>query len=443
LPQRRRWAIGLGCGVLAAGAGSLDGAVLISSDIAGTPVPVPAGPRALALGGAFTAIADDATAATANPGGMPQLERVELSLSGGWYWQQVRPEDGNRENASAVAFDHASVVVPFFAAGAQHAFGLFWKRLFDFTLDLDVPFSDGVALDADSRTEQRGEWSAWGMSYAVEPLPTLGLGVSLLVWNDALTGASSYTQLTTTRALFDLGGIESVSEVIEEREFTIEEGYSVVIGLWWQPVPRWSFGLTVKPEYRLDLAARTFETLIEDGVILGDPRTPSQQSSEFTYPTSVTVGVAHHWNDLNAIAVDVTWTNWSGYHQTADGNASSLVNPLIDSHDFADGWTVRAGFEHVFILDRVVLVGRVGASWERLPASEPVADIAQPETTSATTDDYFGVSAGFSIFRRNVLFDFATELRYGHQVGTARLTGVTDTVDVLAMVARFGLTLQR
>jgi long-subunit fatty acid transport protein len=44
------------------------------------PVPVGAGARALGVGGAFTAVADDATAASWNPAGLIQLEKPEFSI---------------------------------------------------------------------------------------------------------------------------------------------------------------------------------------------------------------------------------------------------------------------------------------------------------------------------------------------------------------------------
>lgn len=45
-----------------------------------SPNPVGSGARAIGMGGAFIAVADDATAASWNPGGLVQLERPELSV---------------------------------------------------------------------------------------------------------------------------------------------------------------------------------------------------------------------------------------------------------------------------------------------------------------------------------------------------------------------------
>src|SRR6185503_2966999 len=56
----------------------------------------PPGARSLALGGAFVAIADDATAAVANPAGLTALIRPEVSVEGrAWQFVSVTPLRGH------------------------------------------------------------------------------------------------------------------------------------------------------------------------------------------------------------------------------------------------------------------------------------------------------------------------------------------------------------
>ena len=52
--------------------------------------PVGSGARALGMGGAFIAVADDATAASWNPGGLIQLERPEISAVGAYFYRAGR-----------------------------------------------------------------------------------------------------------------------------------------------------------------------------------------------------------------------------------------------------------------------------------------------------------------------------------------------------------------
>ncbi len=49
-------------------------------EIPSSPNPVGSGARAIGMGGAFIAVADDATAASWNPGGIVQLDKPEISF---------------------------------------------------------------------------------------------------------------------------------------------------------------------------------------------------------------------------------------------------------------------------------------------------------------------------------------------------------------------------
>jgi hypothetical protein len=54
--------------------------VLQHTGVSSSPNPVGSGARAVGMGGAFIAVADDATAASWNPAGLTQLRKSELSI---------------------------------------------------------------------------------------------------------------------------------------------------------------------------------------------------------------------------------------------------------------------------------------------------------------------------------------------------------------------------
>ena len=60
-------------------------------EIPSSPNPVGSGARALGMGSAFIAVADDATAASWNPGGLIQLEKPEIS-SVGYFFHRIDEE---------------------------------------------------------------------------------------------------------------------------------------------------------------------------------------------------------------------------------------------------------------------------------------------------------------------------------------------------------------
>ncbi len=68
------------------------------------------GARSMGLGGAFVALADDATAAFANPAGLVQLLKPEVSMEGRWQSYETPYVAGGRASAepSGIGIDTAS-----------------------------------------------------------------------------------------------------------------------------------------------------------------------------------------------------------------------------------------------------------------------------------------------------------------------------------------------
>ena len=167
-PGSFRWSASAAALLLSATASAVDVTVV---PFDGSPIPIGAGARALGMGGAFTAIADDATANTWNPAGMAQLERPELSINGGWYARSTSADGGSSDHQSTLALDHMSVVWPFFVLGTQQTVGLAWQRQFDFTRRADstqVLQSQGPSIAtqgvSNNRVDNDGAWSAWSLS---------------------------------------------------------------------------------------------------------------------------------------------------------------------------------------------------------------------------------------------------------------------------------------
>jgi hypothetical protein len=103
------------------------------------PLPSGSGARALGQAGAFTAVADDATAASWNPGGLIQLERPEVSFV--WRGRQERDRhwSGNPDYTvggdtfDGVGLNYLSAVLPFRLMERNAVFSLNYQEVFDFT----------------------------------------------------------------------------------------------------------------------------------------------------------------------------------------------------------------------------------------------------------------------------------------------------------------------
>ncbi len=103
------------------------------------PLPSGSGARALGFAGAFTAVADDATAASWNPAGLVQLEVPEASVvyRAGWEDQRHHSSsdkfDASHDDFESRNLNYFSVAYPFRVASYNAVFSLNYKEAYDFT----------------------------------------------------------------------------------------------------------------------------------------------------------------------------------------------------------------------------------------------------------------------------------------------------------------------
>lgn len=122
------------------------------------PLPSGSGARALGVAGAFTALADDATAASWNPAGLIQLERPECSMM--IRYSAERQKHKSEEEDFRVGDDtfgnftlnYLSAVVPFRFAGRNWVFSMNYQEAYDFTQEFhsDMTSASSQKLASDS-----------------------------------------------------------------------------------------------------------------------------------------------------------------------------------------------------------------------------------------------------------------------------------------------------
>lgn len=124
------------------------------------PLPSGSGARALGLGGAFTAIADDATAASWNPGGLIQLERPELSvvfrssMEVNDHTSSAESYQVGRDEFYGQNLNYFSFVCPFRVSGVNCVFSANLQEAYDFTQRFTADLSDrSLSSSADLSSE--------------------------------------------------------------------------------------------------------------------------------------------------------------------------------------------------------------------------------------------------------------------------------------------------
>ena len=99
--------------------------------------PLGSGARALGMGGAFIAVADDATAASWNPGGLIQLERPEMSIVGAGFYREedldfgTNPEANGTNSVREARINYLSATYPFTLGRFNMVVSANYQNLYD------------------------------------------------------------------------------------------------------------------------------------------------------------------------------------------------------------------------------------------------------------------------------------------------------------------------
>ncbi|MBI5242356.1 MAG: PorV/PorQ family protein [Elusimicrobia bacterium] len=114
------------------------------------------GARALGMGGAFYAIADDATAAYWNPAGLAYLQRKEASFMSAMLWEQT--------TLNCLGYAHPTAMAGTFAYGMTMLTSKGFEKVDEFNKSLNNSFSDQQSAHILSWGKEATETTAFGIS---------------------------------------------------------------------------------------------------------------------------------------------------------------------------------------------------------------------------------------------------------------------------------------
>ena len=408
---------------------SLSAGPLVTMDIGSSPNPVGSGARALGQGNAFIAVADDATAASWNPGGLSQLERPELSLA----IETVRRREGTFFGNMADAdssdtlrlndFNYISIGFPFFWHRNMVLY-LNYMKLYNFNKTLSYPyaqdFGGGLTVDENFSFEQSGDFSVVGPAFGIDVTAKLSLGVALNIWNDSLTGSSSFYKTTRRTGTISFAGLQDRYTLLAENRFRVDRGYSVALGGLYRLSRAWAFGAVFKPGYTLGIDHRRTQTYEQVGTLNPhtDPPIDETGDADLHFPTIVGTGIAWRPSDTVTVSTDLTWTNWSQYSLHENGqDTNPITGQGVDRSRLNDTVTVRLGTEYVFVLRKCLIPIRCGVGYDPAPAV-------------GGTDDFYTVSLGGGLQAGRFMIDIAYEFRWGNNVNGDSFQGLDATQDV-------------
>ncbi len=337
------------------------------------------GARPAGMGGAFTALADDASAASFNPAGLAQLLVPEVSVV--WRWSGVDdayrgftsfdqvpplPLTDSTLSSSGNGLNFASVTLPFRWGERRWAFQVSTQEVVDFTyrgsrsfLETDPAGSPLFRLD--QKVDQGGDISVLTASVAVRLTERTLLGVSVNRWEGDWSFAARYAE-----AQLEEGGEEEYFQFSQDNDL---KGWNADLGLL-LVYPWFNVGI----RYRLPFEA-TYRYREELETNLPSELQPVNGDTTLRWPGTLQVGVAFKPSDRLVLALDYGRTDWGRFRfhppgTPGDVNFFDLREPGQSGARVAED--LRIGMEYLFFAGRTVIPVRAGVFREPWPVEDVV-----------------------------------------------------------------------
>ncbi len=387
--------------------------------------PVGSGARAMGMGGAFIAVANDATAASWNPGGLIRLTLPEFSIvTSGLH----RGEDigymkgpGLSESASTSVdeknINYLSAAYPFGLFNRNMVVSLTYQHLYDFNRDWKLAFDHPeLGADVDLDYQQTGRLSAIGLSYCIQIVPEFWFGFTLNFWDDGLAD-SQWKQKYHYTLSFGQGG--PPYNFVEEGTYSFE-GFNANLGVSWRTYnDRLTLGAVLKTPFTADVEYKLQERDIFDGETINS--SDSVHREEMEMPMSYGIGIAYAFSDRFLMSADIYRTEWDDFiHKTESGEKSPVTGRSADKSDVSPTHQVRIGAEYRFMNEKkgYIIPVRAGIFYDPAPAQ-------------GSPDDFYGFSLGLGLTRNDWFsLDVAYQYRFGNDVGEYILDGRQFSQDV-------------
>ncbi len=403
-----------------------------------SPNPVGSGARALGMGGAFIAVADDATAASWNPGGLIQLDYPEISLTGAVFHRIEdnmfgnHPKSNGNQTVSDDNINYLSVAYPFNLWDYNMIVSLNYQHLFDLNRQWNFPIKlENKISDLDY--QQNGKLSAIGFAWCVRVNPRFSFGLTLNIWNNDLS-KNEWEQKSVQQTSGFTGEYQRIRESLYTDKYVFK-GINANVGFLWHINRSFTLGTVLKTPFEADLVYEhsfySVSRIPELGIIDSSTNNEAVEDATMDMPMSYGIGLAYRHSDRFTASLDIYRTEWDDFLITkADGSTiSPITGGPADETDTQPTHQVRMGIEYLFITPKYLIPLRGGIFYD-------------PAPTVGNPDDFFGFSIGTGIGIKRFVFDIAYQYRFGNNVGSSILKEQDLSQDVEEHTVYTSVTIQ-
>jgi len=405
------------------------------------------GARAMGMGGAFLARADDATAASWNPAGLSYLRRPELSLVGGWNTYDEDLVGDSQSRFHGFSPDFAAATFPFSVGRVSGSAQLSYQRVFPFDGIRLITREPAAGLEEDAAQEY--DEITYDGGFDVITLATgwslsrkLRLGVAVNRWQNG------YDQDTFR------------FRELRPREIRSDwkmRGLNLNLGLIFSPVENLNLALVGNTPFTMDVELGKSRTDFRiDGSTLVRISEFGFESDQVTidFPGAFGTGLSWRIHNRLTLSADYTQTRWSkafiyNYYVVQFGDDPPSPNPALPQSSSSsipppaervypklrypyvteftqvDSEQIRLGGEYVLIFGKVKVPVRAGYFNDRQIRLDRDGEAPR----------YNGFTAGTGVSVGPVLVDAAYLYEYGSYVRPI------DDVKVEQRASRFLISL--
>ncbi len=434
------------------------------------PLPTGSGARALGQGGAFIAVADDATAASWNPAGLIQLEKPEASIVGAFMQtdQDFSVTDTfstgafflgnglNEEDVSRWDVNFLSFAYPFRFLRKNFVAAINYHQISDFHADISFdrkiidPSSPPLFVKQDFKFKSSGGVGALSPGIAVLLMPKLTFGMTVNIFDDEYFGSHGWTETIDSSGRGLLFGDPMTTDFKQKTSSLDYHGANITTGILWDVWEKESklltFGAVFHSPYtaRFDQETKGSSKIafpFQPGAGGGSPLFAQTSRVKMDQPMSIGLGLAFRHSDALSFSFDATWTDWSEWVQKTKVNTitGELIDPetgepagviTVNQVDFDtvnnrplggsehaeidDTYAVRFGSEYLMFREKEVIAFRGGLFYEPRPsmgAATGVNPNGSIEFDGAPTD-VWGFSLGSGLTTKRFSLDAAYQFRY-------------------------------
>jgi len=394
------------------------------------------GARSMGFGGAFVALADDATAAFSNPAGLAQLLKPEISIEGRhWSYSSPYTESGRVEGLPSgfgidttvglrtvtseddlTGLSFLSLVYPknnWSLALYRHEYADF--KFFSETQGL---FTGGTNCCQDRFWDQRSqsdmEILSYGLSAAYRVSDRLDLGLGLVYYDTSFVSDASIFiwDEDTIPSIFAPNSYLPERSVFSERISFDDADWALTAGFLWRLTGSWSVGGVYRQAPKIDVGVTlTAGQAVDLGVPPGEVF--RQESLVLELPELYGLGFAYRDPD-GKLTVTFQWDRVE---------YSNIVDSLnIDDRMIDDVDELHLGVEYVFLGSTPIIAIRLGTWLEPDHQMRATSDDSLARALLPRGDDEMHYAAGLGVAIQNLQIDLAMD--FADRVDTLSLSAI-------------------